>query len=154
MLFKVKTILLSVVIIGILAGCTASNTGSTYSRTDMGRIATVMKGKIIAIREVKISGNKELGTATGASLGAIGGSSAGNDSRSNVAGAIVGAVVGGLAGAAIEEDSTKGLASEFIIEQNNGQIIAIVQTNEENLQVGEQVLILRSGKARVIRMKE
>jgi len=140
-------------LIAVLAttGCVPTKTASTYSRSDMGRIATVMKGQIIAIREVDISGNTAIGSAAGAGIGATAGSTAGGSGEDHIVGAIAGAVAGGIIGAAVEEGATKGSAFEFIIQQKNGQTIAIVQTNEDNLQVGEKVLILRSGKARVIR---
>ena len=116
----------------------------------LGRIAERSNGAI-AIREVDISGNTAIGSAAGAGIGATAGSTAGGSGEDHIVGAIAGAVAGGIIGAAVEEGATKGSAFEFIIQQKNGQTIAIVQTNEDNLQVGEKVLILRSGKARVIR---
>lgn len=134
-----------------LNGCAPFNTGSTYSKRDMGRISTVMRGKILATREVKISGDSQLGIITGAGIGGTAGSTVGGSTEGNIVGAIAGAVAGGIAGAAVEEGVTKGTATEFIIEQENEHIIALVQTNEDELKAGEKVLILRSNKVRLIR---
>jgi outer membrane lipoprotein SlyB len=119
----------------------------------MGRTATVMQGVIVALRDVKVSGTSSgLGAAAGAAGGGVAGSYiGGSDVRANILGAIGGAVVGGIAGAAVERAATEAGAVEFIIKQDNGQLIALVQTNEEGLNIGEDVLILRSDKVRVIR---
>lgn len=136
----------------LLFACAApSKTGSTYSQPDMGRVATVMSGTVLGIREVNISGTSSVGSAAGAGVGAVAGSTAGDSIEASIAGAIVGAVAGAVAGGAAEGAATKGTASEFIIKQENGQTIAIVQTNEDNIQVGDKVLILRSGTTKVVK---
>lgn len=137
----------------LVAGCKADITNSTsYSRSDLGRVSTVMHGKIIGIREVQVKGtNSGLGGGAGAIAGGTAGSAMGGGTRSNIIGAVGGAVVGGVAGAVAESALTSGTAFEFLIQQENGQAIAIVQSNDQNLRVGEKVLIVRSDKARVIR---
>ena len=116
----------------------------------MGRAATVMKGVILALRDVQISGTNS-GIGAGAGAGAIGGATAGGDAPGAAVGAIAGAVVGGVVGAVTEDALTRAGAVEFIIKQGNGQTVAVVQTNEENLAVGDKVLILRSKKIRIIK---
>ena len=124
----------------------------TYSRADMGRVATVMKGKILSMRSVKISGTQSgLGAGAGALAGGVGASGIGNGGRSNTVAAVGGAVVGGVAGAVAEEAVTKSTATEFIVQQESGQTVAIVQENDEHLAVGDKVMILRQGTARIIR---
>lgn len=110
-----------------------------------------MRGIIISIREVDIQGSSNAGALAGGTTGAVGGSYVGGDTGSNIVGAVAGAVAGAVVGAATEQSLTQSKASEFIIEQENNQVVAIVQTNEENLTIGDKVLILRSGKARVIK---
>lgn len=136
----------------LLASCAVpSKTGSTYSPPDMGRVATVMQGRVLGIREVNISGTNSVGVAAGAGVGAVAGSTAGDSVEASIAGAIIGAVAGGVAGGAMEQSATKGKAAEFIIKQENGQTIAIVQTNEDNIKVGDKVLILRSGTTKIVK---
>lgn len=135
-----------------LSGCVKAPDASTYSRAQMGRAATVMKGEVISARSVKVSGsNSGLGAAAGAGSGAVAGSYLGGSTRGNVIGAIGGAVVGGIAGSIAEQSLTESGAVEFIVKQENGQVIAIVQTNDENLGAGDHVLILRSDRVRLIR---
>jgi len=135
-----------------LTSCAPLHPTSSYSREQMGRTATVMQGMVVAVRDVKISGTSSgLGAAAGAVGGGTAGSYIGGDARSNILGAIGGAVVGGIAGAAVERAATEAGAVEFIIRQDNGQLVAVVQTNDEALAVGEKVLILRSDRVRVIR---
>lgn len=136
----------------MVAACAPMNTASTYSEGEMGRAATVMKGQILAIREVTVQGDS---SGAGAVAGAVAGGAAGSMASGNpalaVAGAAGGALVGGVAGAVTESALRRGGAVELIIQQDNGQTIAVVQTNEEVLKIGDHVLILRSDKARVIR---
>lgn len=151
---SVGTLLCRAVAIAMLiavSACTPPGS-DTYSRADMGRVATVMKGKIISMRSVKISGTQSgLGAGAGALAGGVGASGVGNGGRSNTVAAVGGAVVGGIAGAVAEEAMTKSAATEFIVQQENGQTVAIVQQNDEHLAEGEKVMVLRSGTARIIR---
>lgn len=149
---KIKFLPLLCLILAV-SGCANQITNSTnYSRSDLGRVSTVMRGKILDIREVNINGtNSGVGAGAGLVAGATAGSAIGGGDRSNIIGAVGGAVVGGVAGAMAEEGITSGKAFEFLIEQENGQTVAVVQSNDQNLRVGEKVMIVRSDKARVIR---
>ena len=145
------TLLVTTIFCSPLVGC-AVHSGKSYTRPEMGRAATVMKGVILALRDVKISGtNSGVGTSSGAVAGAIGGAAAGGDAVGAAVGAVGGAVVGGVVGTITEEALTRAGAVEFIIKQENGQTIAIVQTNEQQISIGDKVLILRSNKVRVIK---
>lgn len=111
-----------------------------------------MKGKIISMREVNVSGGQSgVGAGAGAAAGAVAGSNIGGTTRNNVLGAIGGAVVGGIAGATVEQAATAGKAVEFIVQQENEQSIAVVQTNEDFLAVGDRVMVLRSDRVRIVR---
>ena len=46
---------------------------------------------------------------------------------------------------------TGGNASEFIVQPDKGDPYAIVQVNNEKLKAGERVLIIESGKLRIVR---
>lgn len=145
----VCTCLLAVAL--LVSGCAApAKTGSTYQYRDLGQAASVDKGRILSIREIEIAGSNQIGKLAGAGIGAVGGSGLGRGNRANIAGAIAGAVAGGLLGSAIEENATKAVAFEFIIEKNDGQVIAVAQTNEEALRVGDPVLIVHSDKIRIV----
>lgn len=146
--------LIAVVLAFMTQGCVAVHSNSTYSRQELGRAATVMGGEIISIRSVKVSGTSSgVGAGAGAVAGGTAGSQVGGSPAANVIGAVGGAVVGGVAGAVAEEAMTQAGATEFIVQQDNGQLMSVVQVDEEGLSEGERVLIIRSGKVRITRDK-
>ena len=60
-------------------------------------------------------------------------------------------MIGGIVGHATENLITRGNASEFIIQPDEGEPYSIVQENDEGLEKGERILILESGKLRIVR---
>ena len=54
-------------------------------------------------------------------------------------------------GHATEHFITSDDASEFIIQPDEGEQYSIVQVNDEGLKKGERVLIMDSGKVRIVR---
>lgn len=135
-----------------LAACAPVNTASTYTEAQIGRAATVMRGKIIAIRPVTIQGDSSgAGALAGVAAGGAAGTMVSGDPALMVVGAAGGALIGGVAGAVTEESLRRAGGVELVVEQENGQIVAVVQTNEEGLKSGDKVLLLRSDRVRVIR---
>jgi outer membrane lipoprotein SlyB len=137
----------------VLSACTPRYTNSQYERSEIGRAATVMHGTIISMRDVNLSGTSSgLGAGTGAVGGGVAGAvAAGNNVPAAVVGTVGGAVIGGVAGAMVEEGATKSKITEFVVQQENGQIIAVPQSNEDSLRVGDKILVLRSDVIRIIR---
>ncbi|MFC7553133.1 glycine zipper 2TM domain-containing protein [Pseudoroseomonas wenyumeiae] len=83
--------------------------------------------------------------------GGVAGSFIGGDWRSNLLAGLGGAVIGGALGNAVERNSSTGQAVEFFVRQDNGGDIAVVQTNEENLQYNDRVVIIRGDTTRISR---
>ena len=137
-----------------MAACAPVNTNSTYSGADIGRTAQVSYGVIVAMRAVTVQNNNGpgVGTLAGAAAGGIAGSFIGGGARSNLLGAIGGAVIGGVAGSAIESGVSQGQAVEFIIREDNGQTVSVVQTNEENLRAGDRIIMTRGARTRIGRV--
>ncbi len=92
-----------------------------------------------------------LGTTAGAVAGGFGGSFIGGDWRSNVLAGLGGALLGGFAGNAVERGVGSGQAIEFIVREDRGGDIAVVQTNEDDLQVGDRVVVSRGDRTRLSR---
>ena len=65
----------------------------------------------------------------------------GGNTAVNIIGATGGAIVGGIIGSAAEQAVTKDTAYEFIIRKQNGQTIAVVQSNEDRFRVGDNVIL-------------
>lgn len=135
-----------------LSACEATNTGKTYSQKQLGNTASVESGTIVSSREVNVAGsNTGVGTVVGAGAGAVAGSALGHKTRTNILGAIGGAVLGGIIGHGVEDIATRGKATEFVVQRADGSTFAVVQTNEDNLQPGERVLIVSGDKTRLSR---
>ena len=135
----------------VFSGCSL-HSGSTYERSEMGSPEYFKKGVILSVREVEIKGTGSgVGAAAGATAGGLAGSTLGGNTATRALGALGGAVVGGLVGHATENLITGGTASEFIIQPDKGEPYAIVQVNDQELKAGERVLIMDSGKVRVVR---
>jgi len=135
----------------VFSGCSL-HSGSTYERSEMGSPEYFKKGVILSVREVEIKGTESgAGAAAGAAVGGLAGSTLGGDTATRALGALGGAVVGGLVGHATENLITGGTASEFIIQPDKGEPYAIVQVNDQELKAGERVLIMDSGKVRIVR---
>jgi outer membrane lipoprotein SlyB len=138
-------------LVGALPGCAPTQTGNTVSARSLGSAAHVSYGTIVGSRPVQVQGGTGLGAAGGAVAGGIAGSFIGGDVRSNVLAGLGGALIGGLAGAAVEGGLSSGTAIEFVVREDRGGDIAVVQTNEAGLQVGDRVVISRGDRVRLSR---
>ena len=146
-----KNVAVFLLMVLVFSGCSL-HSGSIYERSEMGSPEYFKKGVILSVREVEIKGTESgVGAAAGATAGGLAGSTLGGNTATRALGALGGAVVGGLVGHATENLITGGTASEFIIQPDKGEPYAIVQVNDQELKAGERVLIMDSGKVRVIR---
>jgi len=149
-----KTIILILILVGILSGCSqrSLHSGSVYGSEEMGSPAYFKKGIILSVRDVVIKGTESgVGVAAGAATGGLAGSTLGGNTATRALGGLGGAVIGGIVGHKAENIITGGDASEFIVQPDKGDPYAIVQINKEELKVGERVLIIESGKLRIVR---
>lgn len=143
-------LILIIAIATLTLGACASQSGSSYERSQTRGEQSVRLGVVESVRNVTIEGTKSgVGAVAGAAVGGIGGSSVGGGKGSTV-GAVVGAVLGGLAGNAIEDSTTKQAGIEITVKLDNGQLTAITQAADEVFRPGERVRILSgSGVTRV-----
>ncbi|HQN45640.1 MAG TPA: glycine zipper 2TM domain-containing protein [Rugosibacter sp.] len=136
--------LIIIAIAALTLGACASQSGSSYERSQTRGEQSVRLGVVESVRNVTIEGTKSgVGAVAGAAVGGIGGSSVGGG-KGSTAGAVVGAVLGGLAGNAIEESTTKQAGIEITVKLDNGQLTAITQAADEVFRPGERVRILSS----------
>ncbi|MDO8313801.1 MAG: glycine zipper 2TM domain-containing protein [Rugosibacter sp.] len=139
-------LLVAAILALMLAAC-ASQSGSSYSRTQTRSEQTVRLGVVESVRNVTIEGTQSgVGAVAGAAVGGLGGSNIGGGKGSTV-GAVLGAVVGGVAGNAIEGSTTKQAGLEITVKLDNGQLTAITQEADEQFRPGERVRILSGGGA-------
>ncbi len=135
-----------------VAACAPQNTGTTFSPYGMNQAASVSFGTIVGARPVTVQGGGGgVGTVAGAVAGGVAGSFIGGDWRSNALAGIGGAILGGMAGNAIGNSVSQGQAVEFIVREDRGGDIAVVQTNELGLQPGDRVMIARGNRVTLAR---
>lgn len=138
----------------LLGGCAPQMTGTTYSPYALGRAASVSYGTVVLARPVQVASGPAaggIGTAGGALAGGVAGSFIGGDWRSNLLAGLGGAILGGLAGNTLERGAASGSAVEFVVREDGGGDFAVVQTNEEGLQVGDRVVVSRGDRVRLSR---
>ncbi|WP_372621511.1 glycine zipper 2TM domain-containing protein [Falsiroseomonas sp.] len=139
-------------LVATVPACAPANTGSTVSARGLGGAASVSYGTIVGSRPVQVQGGGTgIGTVGGAVAGGLAGSFIGGDWRSNALAGLGGALLGGIAGSAVDRGVTSGTAIEFVVREDRGGDIAVVQTNEEALQVGDRVVITRGDRVRLSR---
>lgn len=135
-----------------LSGCASNLTGSSYSREEARTPQKVQIGIVEFVRPVVIEGTKTpIGAGAGAVVGGIAGSSVGDGKGAQIA-SVLGSVVGGVVGATAEEELTKSQGVEVTVRLENGEVIAVVQKAEKdvNFKVGDRVRVLKvQGNTRV-----
>jgi outer membrane lipoprotein SlyB len=139
-------------LIAVVPACAPANTAGTVPSSALGTAASVSFGTIVGSRPVQVTGsNTGLGTVGGAVAGGVVGSTIGGDWRARTLAGVGGALLGGLAGGAVERGAGSGQAVEFVVREDRGGDIAVVQTNEDALQVGDRVMISRGDRVRLSR---
>ena len=144
-------LMMGLVSVFTLAGCSTPLTANNYSRSDVRIVQEVDYGTILNVRPVSIDGtNSGQGSATGALIGGIGGSNFGTGNM-NVLSTAGGALIGSVAGVGLEEHVTRARGVELVIELKSGRRVALVQEDSKPaFFVGQKVRIMGiAGSARV-----
>jgi outer membrane lipoprotein SlyB len=150
--------MLAVVGIAALLEACAVQSGTTYSPSETGTAMRVESAQVISSREVLISGldNKQAagwGTVVGATIaGAAAYGLTEADNPAGVAVTIIAAVVGGLAGLAAEERRETRRGAEYILRDQDGERIAVVQSlgsGEAIHQPGAEVSLIYGSRGHV-----
>lgn len=150
-MYKNLITFLFLILVILISSC-SFHSGSIYERSEMGSPEYFKKGVILSIRDVDIKGTESgVGAVAGGTAGGLAGSTLGGNTATRALGALGGAVIGGVMGHATEDIITSGTASEFIIQPEQGEPYAIIQVNDKDFKTGEKVLIMDSGKVRIVR---
>jgi outer membrane lipoprotein SlyB len=141
----------------MLEAC-AFQSGTTYAPGETGTAMRVESAQVLSSREVLISGldNKQAagwGTVVGATLaGAAAYGLTEADNPAGVAVTIIAAVGGGLAGLVAEERRQTRRGAEYILRDEGGERIAVVQSlgsDEEIHQPGTDVSLIYGSRSYV-----
>ncbi|HYF07110.1 MAG TPA: hypothetical protein VD970_05770 [Acetobacteraceae bacterium] len=135
-----------------LLACAPQAANTTVTPYNLGTAGYVTYGTILAMTPVQMTGTRSgLGTGAGVVGGSLIGGTIGGDWRARAVGAVAGAVIGGLAGTAVEEGVTSGQAVQYLIRQDSGADIQVVQTNELGFRPGDRVAISQGDRVRLAR---
>lgn len=124
-----------------LAACTPT-APTAYPPAETGRPGQASHGVIVSRRAI----DTEAAPTAAAHAGS-------KDVRASILGA-VGNLPGGPAGNAGGPASARPAVFEFIIRQDNGQTISVVQTDEAGLRPGERVVVSMGTRTRLLRASD
>jgi outer membrane lipoprotein SlyB len=140
----------------LLSCVPASQTGTSYSRSEARVLQQVKTGRVLGVAEVVIEGTKSgAGGIVGGAVGAIAGRNTGSGAGGKIA-AVLGGAVGSVVGAKIEEATTRARGHEYTIRLEKGEVVSVVQAVDPKavpIVVGDEVKLLsQGGNYRVTRL--
>ncbi len=140
----------------LLSCVPASQTGTSYSRSEARVLQQVKTGRVLGVAEVVIEGTKSgAGGIVGGAVGAIAGRNTGSGAGGKIA-AVLGGAVGSVVGAKIEEATTRARGHEYTIRLEKGEVVAVEQAVDPKagqIGVGKEVKLLsQGGNYRVTRL--
>lgn len=150
MMKKISFLLSAIFLALSLSACMPNINNCNYHYCDVGRPSCVKSGVIIGRRNVIVGANSGVGTFTGTLGGAVIGSNLGGCGTGGVIGTLAGALVGGAIGNAIEQDTNRQCAYEYMIRLDNGDTISVVQGTDIRLRIHERVLVKFGRITRVV----
>lgn len=138
----------------LCASCARQISSDVYASGQVGEVSTTYAGVIKNVREVCVEqGDKlednGLGIASGGVAGGVVGSALG---KGNLFPTAAGAIAGAVTGSFIEKKLKQQSAFEYIVELNNGNLMTIVQGQDEIFSLGQPVYVIVSpfGRSRII----
>ncbi len=135
----------------MLAGCHPGYSPNTYAANAAQVEANVQRGTIIGVRQVVISANGTVGTATGAAVGGVAGSQIAGAPMVTALGAIGGTLVGGIGGTAAAQAVADAKGWEYIVQEDGEKLVSVTQTSKVALPIGLHVLVIAgSQQARIV----
>lgn len=148
---KILLLLISAV---LFTSCARHIESDTYASRQVGEVSTTYAGVIRNVREVCVGQGEQLednglGIAGGGLTGGVVGSAVGGGRFIPTA---IGAVAGAVTGAFVEKKLKQQMAFEYIVELYNGNLITVVQGQDQVFNPGQPVYVLVSqmGRSRII----
>lgn len=134
-----------------LAACSGDYSPNTYAAAAAQQANTVTRGVIIGVRPVMITPDGTVGAVAGGAAGGVAGSQAPGGAVASAFGAIGGSLIGGIAGSAAQRATEDTKAWEYIVQQTDGKLVSVTQTDRTPLAIGTHVLVIAGKQARVVR---
>ena len=133
-----------------LGGCSPSYSPGTYAAGAAQQAAKVQRGVIVGVRRVLIRPNGAVGAVAGGAAGGVSGAQAPGGTLGAAFGAIGGSLLGGLAGVAAEQAVADTSAWEYIVQEADGHLVSVTQTDKVALPIGLHVLVIAGKQARIV----
>ncbi len=133
-----------------LGGCTGNYSPNTYAAAAAQQAAQVERGVIVGVRPVLINSDGTVGAVTGGAAGGVTGAQAPGGTLGSAFGAIGGTLIGGLAGSAVEQAVADAKGWEYIVQEPNGHLVSVTQTDKVALPIGLHVLVISGKQARIV----
>lgn len=133
-----------------LSGCARSYSPDTYAAGAAQQAAKVARGVIVGVRAVVITPTGTVGAVSGAAAGGAAGSQTPGGPLGAAFGAIGGSLVGGLVGTATEQTTAEAKGWEYIVQEPDGHLVSVTQTDKRALPVGLHVLVIAGKQARIV----
>lgn len=150
-----RRLLLSAVLLGLaasgLAACSGNYSPNNYAAAAAQQANAVTRGVIIGVRQVTITPSGTVGAVAGGAAGGVAGSQTPGGVVASAFGAIGGTLLGGLAGGAAEQAADKTKAWEYIVQQTDGKLVSVTQTDKKPFAIGTHVLVIAGKQARIVR---
>jgi outer membrane lipoprotein SlyB len=131
-----------------LTGCGPDYSPNTYSATAVQQANKVEKGVVVGVRQIAVSAQGVVGTATGAAAGGVLGAQAGGGPVTSTFGAL--GLVGGLIGSSVEHATGDTNAYEYIVRKPNNELVSVTQKDPVALALGQHVLVIAGSQARIV----
>lgn len=138
----------------LLSSCARKIESDIYSSNQVGEVSVTYAGVIKSVREVFVENggqleNNGLGIAGGGVAGGVLGNALG---RGNFVPTAAGAIAGVVTGSFIEKKLKQQFAFEYVIELENGNLMTVVQGQDQLLSIGQPVYVMVSpfGRSRLI----
>ncbi len=133
-----------------LAACSQSYSPDTYAAGAAQQAAKVARGEVVGVRPVMIRADGTVGAVSGGAAGGVAGAQSSGGAVGAAFGAIGGTLLGGLAGSAAEQAVADAKGYEYIVQETNGHLVSVAQTDRQPLPIGMRVLVIAGKQARVV----
>lgn len=137
----------------ILTSCAREISSDVYASRQVGEVSTTYSGVIKSVRPVLVQHGEQLednglGLAGGGVVGGAVGNAVG---RGRFLPTAVGAIAGAVAGTLAEKKLKEQTALEYVVQLENGNLITVVQGQDQVFAIGQPVYVLVSqfGRSRI-----
>ncbi len=146
---SITYIFLSLFLTACIGGSNAPR--KEYNTLGVQQAQEVIKGVVVSKQQVEIETDAATGEIIGSVIGLTAGSTIDGGDNEQIVGAVVGALAGGALGKKIEQSIVKKTATEYIIEKENGALMAVVSL-DDRFNPDNKVLVILSNPP-VIRLQ-